>query len=146
MRRRSTVTTPRSTPAVSPPSAASNSTAKTLDAYYRAMAEGRFATVRGLALDSDDLLRRKIIMDLMCRGRLDFTEVLAEFGVDVPLCFADELRRLAPLAAHGLVHLHDDAVQVTDAGWYVVRAVAMVFDRYLSHGGGAARERFSRLV
>ena len=47
-------------------------------------------------------------------------------------------------AAHDLVRLHDDAVQVTAAGWYVVRAVAMVFDRYLSNS--ASRERFSRLV
>ena len=38
----------------------------------------------------------------------------------------------------------DVAVEVTAAGWYVVRAVAMVFDRYLS--SGASRERFSRLV
>ncbi len=119
--------------------------AKTLDAYYHAIHQGRFATVRGLELDADDLLRRKIIMDLMCRGRFDFAEVRAEFGVEVPLFFADELKRLAPLAAHGLVRLRDDAVEVTDAGWYVVRAVAMVFDRYIQHGS-PARERFSRLV
>ncbi len=118
--------------------------AKTLDAYYGAINAGRFATVRGLELDADDLLRRKIIMDLMCRGRLDFAEVQAEFGIDVALVFADELKRLAPLAAHDLVRLHDDAVQVTAAGWYAVRAVAMVFDRYLH--SGASRERFSRLV
>ena len=108
------------------------------------MNEGRFATVRGLELNADDLLRRKIIMDLMCRGRLDFADVRAEFGIDVPRCLANELKRLAPLAAHGLVRLHDDAVQVTAAGWYVVRAVAMVFDRYLSNS--ASRARFSRLV
>jgi oxygen-independent coproporphyrinogen III oxidase len=118
--------------------------AKTLDAYYGAINAGRFATVRGLELNADDLLRRKIIMDLMCRGRVNFGEVRAKFGVDVPLFFADELKRLAPLAAHDLVRLHDDAVQVTEAGWYVVRAVAMVFDRYLS--SITSRDRFSRLV
>ena len=107
------------------------------------MNQGRFATVRGLSLDSDDLLRRKVVMDLMCRGRLDFSDVQAEFGVHVPTFFAEELRRLAPLAAHGLVRLHDDAVEVTAAGWYVVRAVAMVFDRYLQ---GAPRDRFSKVL
>jgi oxygen-independent coproporphyrinogen-3 oxidase len=118
--------------------------AKTLDAYYHAINEGRFATVRGLELDADDLLRRKIIMDLMCRGRFDFAEVQAEFGVDVPQHFAEELKRLAPLAAHDLVRLHDDAVLVTAAGWYVVRAVAMAFDRYVN--SSASRDRFSKLV
>jgi oxygen-independent coproporphyrinogen III oxidase len=119
--------------------------AKTLDAYYHAINQGRFATVRGIELDSDDLLRRKVIMDLMCRGRLDFDEVRSEFGIDVPTFFADELKRLAPLAAHDLVRLHDDSVQVTAAGWYVVRAVAMVFDRYL-HGSDATRARFSKVL
>jgi oxygen-independent coproporphyrinogen III oxidase len=118
--------------------------AKTLDGYYHAIHHGRFATVRGLELNQDDLLRRKIIMDLMCRGRLDFDEVRAEFGIDVPVFFADELKRLAPLVAYDLVHLVDDAVLVTAAGWYAVRAVAMVFDRYL--GSSASRDRFSRLV
>ncbi len=117
--------------------------AKTLESYQRAVREGRFATVRGLALDSDDLLRRKVIMDLMCRGRVDFAEVQAEFGVHAPSFFADELKRLAPLVAHDLVRLHDDGVEVTPAGWYVVRAVAMVFDRYLQ---GSARDRFSKVL
>jgi oxygen-independent coproporphyrinogen-3 oxidase len=119
--------------------------AKTLEAYYHAMNEGRFATVRGIELDADDLLRRKVVMDLMCRGRLDFAEVRAEFGIDVPTFFTQELQRLVPLAAYDLVHLSEDAVQVTPTGWYVVRAVAMVFDRYLSPAG-TSRERFSRLV
>jgi oxygen-independent coproporphyrinogen-3 oxidase len=119
--------------------------AKTLEGYYHAVNDGRFATVRGIELDADDLLRRKVIMDLMCRGRLDFNEVRAEFGIDVPTFFAHELQRLVPLAAYDLVHLSEDAVQVTPAGWYVVRAVAMVFDRYLSPAG-TSRERFSRLV
>jgi oxygen-independent coproporphyrinogen III oxidase len=120
--------------------------AKTLDAYYHAVNHGRFATVRGLALDADDLLRRKIIMDLMCRGRLDFAEVQAEFGIDVPVVFSTELQRLQGLAEHGLVTVSDVAIEVTAAGWYVVRAVAMVFDRYLAKNDGASRERFSRLV
>jgi len=119
--------------------------AKTLDAYYGAINAGRFATVRGLALSADDLLRRKLIMDLMCRGRLDFAQVRAEFGVDLPSQFSVELARLEPLAAHGLVRVSADAVEVTDVGWYVVRAVAMVFDRYL-HDKTVPRERFSRIV
>jgi oxygen-independent coproporphyrinogen III oxidase len=120
--------------------------AKTPGAYCAAINAGRFATVRGLELDADDLLRRKIIMDLMCRGRLGFADVQAEFGIDVPSAFSAELQRLRGLAAHGLVTVSERAIDVTAAGWYVVRALAMVFDRYLGHSNGASRERFSRLV
>lgn len=125
--------------------------AKTLDAYYAAIRDGRFATVRGIALDADDLLRRTIVMGLMCRGRLDFAAIRAEFGVDVPAHFGAELQRLDAMAEDGLVRVDADGVDVTEAGWYVVRAVAMVFDRYLrqppsSGGDGAQPVRFSRVL
>jgi oxygen-independent coproporphyrinogen III oxidase len=114
--------------------------AKTLAAYSEAIDAGRFATERGLALDADDRLRQRVVMDLMCRGRLDFAALGAEFGLDDPARhFAPERARLAPLAAHGLVRVTPEVVEVTPAGWYVVRAVAMAFDRHL-HASRAARE------
>ena len=41
------------------------------------------------------------------------------------------------MAQSGLVELEERAVQVTPAGWFLVRAIAMVFDRHLR----AATER-----
>jgi oxygen-independent coproporphyrinogen-3 oxidase len=124
--------------------------AKTLEAYTVAIESGRFATDRGLALDGEDLLRQRAVMDLMCRGRLDFAELGAAFGIDDPVChFAADIARLAPLAAHDLVRVTHDAVQVTEPGWYVVRAVAMAFDAHL-HRARTARvvpiQNFSRIV
>ena len=71
--------------------------------------------------------------------------------VDVPAHFGAELQRLDAMAEDGLVRIDADGVDVTDAGWYVVRAVAMVFDRYLrqppSRGDdGAQPVRFSRVL
>ena len=48
------------------------------------------------------------------------------------------------LAEQGLVTLEPGAIQVTAMGWYFVRAVAMVFDRYLQ--ADRSRERFSRII
>jgi oxygen-independent coproporphyrinogen-3 oxidase len=48
------------------------------------------------------------------------------------------------MAEAGLVDLEPGAIQVTATGWYVVRAVAMVFDRYLQ--SDRQRERFSRII
>ena len=118
--------------------------AKTLPSYYAALDAGRLPAVRGLALDSDDLARRDIIMALMCHGRVDFAEVERTHGLRMREAFAEELARLAPMADDGLVVLEDDSIQITSGGWYVVRAVALVFDRYLKDGAG--RARFSRIV
>ena len=51
---------------------------------------------------------------------------------------------LRELQGEGLVQIEPDAIQVTATGWYVVRAVAMVFDRWLQ--GDQRRERFSRMI
>ena len=42
--------------------------AKTLEEYYDTLDQGRLPVVRGLALTRDDLLRRAVIMALMCQG------------------------------------------------------------------------------
>jgi oxygen-independent coproporphyrinogen-3 oxidase len=118
--------------------------AKTLPEYYEALAGGRLPVVRGLALDADDLLRRDVIMALMCQGRLDFAALERSHGVDVAARFATELAALEPLVEAGLVERDADAIRVTTPGWYVVRAIAMVFDRYLQ--GDRARDRFSRIL
>ena len=58
--------------------------------------------------------------------------------------FEKEFEALRALDEANLVAIEDGAVQVTAAGWYLVRAIAMVFDRHLQ----LAKERhgFSRVV
>jgi oxygen-independent coproporphyrinogen-3 oxidase len=51
---------------------------------------------------------------------------------------------LAALQEQGLVVVDDSGIQVTDTGWFFVRAVAMVFDRYLQTD--RTRERFSKII
>ena len=118
--------------------------AKTLPEYEDALRQGQLPVVRGMALGRDDLVRRAVIMALMCQGRVDFEAIEQAHLIRMHDYFGAELAQLAPLAEAGLVTLEPDAIQVTATGWYVVRAVAMVFDRYLRHD--ALRERFSRIV
>jgi oxygen-independent coproporphyrinogen III oxidase len=118
--------------------------AKTLPEYYDALRQGQLPVVRGLALSRDDVLRRAVIMALMCQGRVEFESIALAHLVDFQAYFSNELKQLLPLAEAGLVEIGGDAIEVTDSGWYVVRAVAMVFDRYL--GNDRVRERFSRII
>ena len=118
--------------------------AKSLPEYYEALDARRLPVVRGLTLAADDLARRDIIMALMCHGRVDFAAIERAHGLDMREAFAADIARLAPMVADGLVEIHQDAIRVTPSGWFVVRAVALQFDRYLQ--GGAGRERFSKIV
>jgi oxygen-independent coproporphyrinogen-3 oxidase len=118
--------------------------AKTLPEYYEALGQGRLPVVRGLVLDDDDTLRRELVMALMCQGKLDYRAIEREHGVRMQEDFAPELAQLDALAEQGLVVCSEQGVEITRTGWFFVRAVAMVFDRYLRKA--TDRERFSRIV
>jgi oxygen-independent coproporphyrinogen-3 oxidase len=118
--------------------------AKTLDEYYDALDQGRLPIVRGLALTRDDLLRRSVIMSVMCQGTVEFESIELGHLIDFKTYFARELEALAGLAEHGLVTIDDQRIQVTPTGWYLVRAIAMVFDKYLQ--SDIDRARFSKII
>jgi oxygen-independent coproporphyrinogen-3 oxidase len=96
--------------------------------YARAVAAGRFATVKGLALSDDDRTRAGIIERLMCDLEVD----LADYGGGA--CFAEELAALAPLAAEGLLRVDGAHVVMSERGRAYVRIAAAAFDAYLAAG------------
>ncbi|WP_119156885.1 oxygen-independent coproporphyrinogen III oxidase [Caldimonas tepidiphila] len=118
--------------------------AKTLPEYYDALRQGQLPVVRGLALSRDDLVRRAVIMALMCQGHVVFESIELSYLVDFRAQFAAELERLEPFAEMGLVEIAEDGVEVTPTGWYFVRAIAMVFDKYLQ--ADRTREKFSKII
>ena len=118
--------------------------AKTLDEYYDFLDQGRLPVVRGLALNRDDLVRRAAIMALMCQGELLIEPMEQAWLIDFKKYFAAELDRLKDMETQGLVELGSEGVRVTPMGWFFVRGIAMVFDRYLQ--ADRTRARFSRII
>lgn len=118
--------------------------AKTLDEYCDRIDQGRLPVTRGLALGRDDLARRAVIMALMCQGQVLFESIELAWALDFRRYFASEMAQLAVLQEQGLVTIDAQGVQVTSEGWYFVRAVAMVFDRYLQ--ADRHRAKFSRIL
>jgi oxygen-independent coproporphyrinogen III oxidase len=118
--------------------------AKTLEDYYDHLDQGRFPVVRGIGLSRDDLVRRTVIMALMCQGQLMFESIELAFLIDFKNYFAAELETLYKLEVQGLVVVEPSGIQVTDMGWFFVRAVAMVFDKYLQTDRN--RARFSKII
>lgn len=118
--------------------------AKTIEEYYDAVRQHQFPVVRGLALTRDDLVRRAVVMALMCQGRLEFESIELAHLIKMHEYFKTELDEMNELQELGLVELSDSDVRVTATGWYFVRAVAAVFDRHLR--ADKVRERFSRII
>jgi oxygen-independent coproporphyrinogen III oxidase len=118
--------------------------AKTMEEYCDALDQGRLPVVRGLALSRDDLARRAVIMALMCQGQVVFESIELAWLLDFRTYFAAELEQLKTLEEQGLVTVDDTGIQVTASGWFFVRGVAMVFDKYLQ--ADRNRAKFSRII
>ncbi|MFM8885281.1 MAG: oxygen-independent coproporphyrinogen III oxidase, partial [Chthoniobacterales bacterium] len=109
---------------------------KSLEQYYADLVAGRLPVERGLELSDEDVLRRHVIMRLMCDFRLNFSEVEKLFGINFAVHFADSLRALEEFAADNLVELGEGGIVVTDAGRLFIRNIAMCFDAYAAPGEG----------
>ena len=118
--------------------------AKVLDEYRDLLHHGHLPVVRGLAVTRDDLARRAVIMALMCQGQVVFEAIELAWMLDFRQYFSSEMVQVLKLAEQGLVTVSDTGIEVTAEGWYFVRAVAMVFDRYLQ--ADRHRSKFSRIL
>lgn len=116
---------------------------KLLSQYYARLDEGILPVQRGYRLSDDDRLRRELIMELMCHGRIEFAKFEAGHGIVFREYFADALAQLDEFVADGLLELHDDALVLLPQGHLMMRNVAMAFDAYL---GTEQTVRFSRTV
>jgi oxygen-independent coproporphyrinogen-3 oxidase len=114
---------------------------KEIPDYSEAVREGRLATTKGLWLTEDDLLRQRIIHQLMCRYLLSKSEIEREFGIDFDVRFAKEMAAVAPLERDGLIEPSEDGFALTSFGRVFVRNVCMVFDAHLPETGKRAYSR-----
>jgi oxygen-independent coproporphyrinogen-3 oxidase len=117
---------------------------RTLDDYYDRLDHGLLPVLRGIQLTSDDLLRRSIIQALMCHFTLPIESIEIAHLIDFKSYFATELAELAMMEKDGLVTLDDKWIIVNPPGRLLVRAIAMVFDRYLRFD--RERTRYSKVI
>lgn len=117
---------------------------KQLNQYREHLDAGRLPVERGMRRSVEDQQRRAIILDLMCRFRLDYED----HGGAESFCsrYAAALQTLAPLQDDGLIEIDDQGIRVLPIGRLFVRNVAMPFDTYLQQQRAAKKPMFSRTV
>lgn len=116
---------------------------RTVKAYYEYLDADQLPIEKGFALTDDDVLRRQVIMALMCSGPVDFAAINETHGIDFNSYFAHELSQLQQYEDAELIKVDAHSIQVTPKGRMFVRAVAMVFDKYL---GQPTTSKFSKLI
>jgi len=115
----------------------------TLDGYYERLDKDQLPVKRGFELSMDDVLRRQIIMNFMCSEPINFNAINSKYSIDFKLYFSDELSKLQPYQEAGLISIDTNSITVTPKGRMFVRAVGMVFDKYLQQ---ATTAQYSKLI
>ena len=121
-----------------------NQNSKGLEDYYDHLNHSRFPITKGLALSKDDIVRRAVIMEIMCQGRLHYESIELAYMVNFKEYFSSEMKLLESFQEKDFLELNDSGIEVTDTGWFFVRAIAMIFDRYLQLDQN--RTRFSKIL
>jgi oxygen-independent coproporphyrinogen-3 oxidase len=117
---------------------------KALDEYYAVLDAGELPVFRGLELTPDDLVRRAVIQSLACQFSVSREAISLAYMIDFDKYFATELGDLERLADDGLVEVDEEWIHVTPRGRLLVRAVCMVFDKYLR--AAQQRAQYSRVM
>ncbi|MEZ8640417.1 oxygen-independent coproporphyrinogen III oxidase [Vibrio splendidus] len=117
---------------------------KELKKYYAQVNDLRHALWKGVALDSDDLLRREVIKQLICNFKLDKTMIESEFSVNFNRYFKEDLGLLQTFINDELVDVDDKEIRVTLRGRLLIRNICMCFDKYLR--AKARQQQFSRVI
>ena len=99
--------------------------------YYGRLDAGEIPTHAGYRMTADDVIRREVIMRIMCDNEVMKADVAGRFGIDFDSYFADALPRLEKFTADRLLELRPDRIVITPAGRLIVRNIAMCFDPYL---------------
>ncbi len=120
---------------------------KRLRDFYTAIDASELPIEKGVLLSQDDLIRRTVIMELMCQFQLSAADLEAKyhlgFDQDFNDYFADELSRLDALEADGLLKRWSDGIEITPVGRLLIRNIAAVFDTYL---GDRKAQTFSKSI
>ena len=112
--------------------------------YHAALDKGILPIAKGCYLDDDDLLRRHVIIKLMCDFELDFTSIENKFDIDFETYFEWGLNNFDEMMADNLLSIENRTLKITKMGRLLVRNIAMNFDGYIERKED--RARYSRTV
>ncbi len=104
---------------------------KTEKEYFEALDKNELPVLKGYRLTDDDLLRRDVIMKIMCDFELDFAKVEEKYNIDFDNYFSYALNHMDQFINDGLIQIADRKMVVSDMGRLLIRNIAMNFDAFI---------------
>jgi oxygen-independent coproporphyrinogen III oxidase len=115
---------------------------KQLRDYYQAIDTDILPISKGIKLSWDDMLRRDVIMSIMCHFQLYKQDIEDKYHIVFDDYFSQELEVLKSLEEDGLVRLSKNHISVTEIGRLLIRNIAVIFDMHTIK----QEKKFSRAI
>lgn len=116
---------------------------KDMAGYEAAIDAGKLPNAKGIYLNSEDRLRKSVIMELMANFALDIKRVESEFSINFFEHFKAELDELGDLVQ--FININNDKIEINPTGTLLIRNIAMCFDEYMAKFKGV-NNSFSKTV
>ena len=116
---------------------------KDLKNYEKALDSGKLPTFRGIILNEEDKIRKRIIMEMMANFSLDIKRFENETGINFFDKFKNEIDELQEFVDEGLVTIDKDKIKVSKTGSMLIRNIVLPFDEYYKK---MTEKRFSKTV
>ena len=117
---------------------------KKLSDYYTAIDKETSAIEKGVVLNSDDIIHRALIHQLMCNFFVDKAQFSEKYKVDFDDYFAKSLFQLGPYIDDNLISNNVGNLTIHPRGRLLVRNICMNFDQYIQEP--MHQVRYSRVI
>lgn len=108
---------------------------KTEKEYFNSIDNETLPITRGYYLNEDDVLRKYVIMKIMCDYEINIKEIEEKFKINFKKYFEWGFNNpdggLKEMEKDELVKITDDKIEVTEIGKLLIRNIAMNFDGYI---------------
>jgi len=103
---------------------------KDLKNYEKAIDEGRLPTFRGIILNEEDKIRKRIIMEMMANFSFDIKRFENETGINFFEKFEEEIKEMQEFVDDNLVEITPEKITVSKTGTMLIRNIVLPFDEY----------------
>lgn len=117
---------------------------KTEKEYFTAVDNHKLPIMKGYEMNRDDIIRKEVIMKIMCDFELNFEDIEKKFDIEFEKYFEYGLSNFDEFIKDGLVIIKDRKIIVAEMGRLLIRNIAMNFDGFLERKEDKAK--YSRTV
>lgn len=106
---------------------------KNLENYYDSLGKDEFPIALGYRMNNDDIIRKYVIMKLMCDLEINKKDVEDKFNINFDHYFRESQKKLKEFKELDIVIEDNIKIVVKEMGRLVLRNIAMCFDAYIDN-------------